>query len=145
MIGVVVGVDGSDGSKVAVDEAALQASYRKVPLTVVATWQIPTSLGLSMMAPPDGKPYDAFEQAAKTILQESMDHVASKFPDIEVKGELVEEAPAPALCRLSKDADLLVLGSRGHGGFTGLLLGSVSTYAIHHAQCPVLVMRQHKS
>lgn len=61
-------------------------------------------------------------------------------PEVDVQGELIEGRPASALLEAAGDADLLIVGSRGRGGFTGLLLGSVSAQCVHHAPCPVVVV-----
>ncbi|NNN22548.1 MAG: universal stress protein [Acidimicrobiales bacterium] len=140
---VLVGVDGSESSFDALDQASNEAMWRGVPLKILCSWQVPTSLGMAPIAPTDGEPYLAFQESAKTILKSAIERVKSHHPDIEVDGVVIEEAPARALVDEAGKAALIVVGTRGHGGFAGLLLGSVSTYVIHHAKCPVLVVRSH--
>jgi nucleotide-binding universal stress UspA family protein len=75
------------------------------------------------------------------VLQEAVERVRSDHPSVEVETTVVEGQPARVLVDMSADADLLVVGSRGLGGFSGLLLGSVSQQCVHHAHCPVTVVR----
>jgi nucleotide-binding universal stress UspA family protein len=75
------------------------------------------------------------------VLRESVDRVRSDYPAVKVETAVVEGPPARVLVDLSADADLLVVGSRGRGGFSGLLLGSVSQQCVDHAHCPVTVVR----
>ena len=77
---------------------------------------------------------------ARGVLDDALDEVKAVHADIEIAGELTEARAASALIAAAGDADLLVVGSRGRGGFSGLLLGSVSTQCVHHAPCPVVVI-----
>ncbi len=140
---VLVGVDGSESSFDALDQAGDEATWRGLPLKILVSWQVPTSLGMAPIAPTDGEPYLAFQESAKTILKSSIERAKSHHGDLEVDGVVIEEAAARALVEEAGNAALIVVGTRGHGGFAGLLLGSVSTYVIHHAKCPVLVVRSH--
>jgi nucleotide-binding universal stress UspA family protein len=83
----------------------------------------------------------ALEQEAAAVLSESLAETRKKHPNVPVMEQTVEERPAEALVRASQDAQLLVVGSRGLGGVAGLLLGSVSHAVLHHAPCPVAVIR----
>jgi nucleotide-binding universal stress UspA family protein len=134
---IVVGVDGSDSSRHALRWAARQAQLTGCRLEVVITWELPTSFGWVPPYPSDFNPAGDAQKAAD-------DEVASAlgaFPDIEVNTTVVEGHPAPTLVQASLGAELLVLGSRGHGEFAGMLLGSVSQHLVSTAHCPVLVWR----
>ena len=74
------------------------------------------------------------------MLDEALDQARALEPEVDVVGELVEMRAAPALLSAAADAELLVVGSRGRGGFKGLLLGSVSAQSVHHAPCPVVIV-----
>ncbi len=133
---IVVGIDGSDPSRDALKWAARQARLTGSPLKVVLSWEIPTA---AYMAPlPEGLD---FEKDARQVLEEEVSQVLGAEPGITVETVVAEGHPAPVLLELSKDADLLVLGSRGHGQFAGMLLGSVSEHCVAHAACPVVVVR----
>jgi nucleotide-binding universal stress UspA family protein len=133
---VVVGVDGSEPSKVALAWAAHEASLRKLPLTIVLTWEFPAMYGWPV-ALPENIDYEA---AAKTQLQETVTAVLGDHPEPAPTAEVLEGHPALVLRRLSEQASLLVVGSRGHGGFSGMLLGSVSEYLAAHSHCPLVIL-----
>ena len=139
---VVVGIDGSPGSLVALQWAAEAARLRAVPLNVLFAWG---DLGPRVVRTTRrGKePTEADEQeAALALIDQSVREALGPEPGVEII-RLAERGEAtPALLEASKTADLLVVGSRGRGGFAGLLLGSVSQHCIHHAHCPVAVIRQ---
>jgi nucleotide-binding universal stress UspA family protein len=104
---------------------------------VVITWELPTSFGWVPPYPADFNPAADAQQAAE-------DEVASALsgcPDVSVQTTVVEGHPAPTLVEASRGVDLLVLGSRGHGEFAGMLLGSVTQHCVTNAHCPVLVYR----
>jgi nucleotide-binding universal stress UspA family protein len=137
--GIVVGVDGSEESKDALRWAVRQAEVTGAPIHAVTTWHIPP-YGYS--AP--GAAYEGrdFAQWAKETLEETVNDVGGEHPKVTISTS-VEAGPAAAkLLEASAGADLLVVGSRGHGAFAGMLLGSVSEHCVTHAQCPVVVVRR---
>jgi nucleotide-binding universal stress UspA family protein len=135
---IVVGVDGSEASKDALAWAARQARITGGRLEAVMAWHIPGfAYGPGMLAPTS---YD-FAPAAKTTLEETVDKVLGEGPDVAVRRVVVEGPPALRLLEAAAGADLLVVGSRGHGAFAGMLLGSVSEHCVAHASCPVVVVR----
>lgn len=133
---VVVGVDGSSGSELALDYAFERASSRGVPLRVVHAWAATMLFGITQEIRDD-----QFNQE-QLALSETMVGWSEKYPDVEVRSSLPKEASAVlALTEAARDADLLVVGSRGRGGFRSLLLGSVSQGVVTHATCNVAVVR----
>jgi nucleotide-binding universal stress UspA family protein len=90
-----------------------------------------------MYFPPDYNPSEGMPE----LLSKAADDLRTKYPDIEITFRVVQGHPAPVLVEASKGADLLVVGSRGHGEFVGMLIGSVSEYCAANAHCPVLVHR----
>lgn len=137
---IIVGVDGSDNSLDALRWAAAEARLRSCALRVIGTFATPIMSTGYEVAVPD--PTD-LEAASQTMLDAAVDRVraAGDLAGLEVSVEVVEGHAGERLITLSRDADLLVVGSRGHGGFMGLLLGSVTTYVVNHAECPVVVVR----
>jgi nucleotide-binding universal stress UspA family protein len=135
---IVVGVDGSEASKDALRWAAAQAEVTGAALEVVMTWVVHTAAyayGVPMPTAYDFAPQS--EQELDGIVQQTR----GEFPRIEVSGSVIEGLAGPVLFSVAKDADLLVVGTRGHGAVVGVLLGSVSEYCITHATCPVVVVR----
>lgn len=133
--GVVVGVDGPEGSENALAYAFDQASARRVRLDVVHAWWMTATGGLSVDLLRD-------EQNLQRLgLAESLAGWSEKFPDVEVTTHLPVGPPMLALLEQAKHAELLVVGSRGLGGFRRLTLGSVSHGVLQHAHCPVAVVR----
>jgi nucleotide-binding universal stress UspA family protein len=130
---IVVGVDGSEQSLAALDWAITEARLRRGEVRLVTAWYYPP------LASTVGVIDDTFKKDAEQELAAALKAVADE--GVAVTGQVVENSPATALLDAARDADLLIVGSRGHGGFTGLLLGSVSSQVIHHAHCPVLVVR----
>ena len=147
MSGIVVGVDGSDHSRLALGWALREAAQRRVPLSVVSVRQAPvhpaTDIYWAVPDLPAGDLSEGAERAAAKKLQEFVDEVAGEIaePVADVTVTVVIGDPAGELIKASRDADLLVVGSRGSGGFARLLLGSVSSKVAHHAACPVVVIR----
>jgi nucleotide-binding universal stress UspA family protein len=82
-----------------------------------------------------------FERAAKDTVEKALRVLRTEFHDVAVEPAVVHGSPASVLIDASRDADLLVVGTSGHGGFSGMLLGSVSQHCLHHAACPVAVIR----
>ncbi|GEL97284.1 universal stress protein [Cellulomonas terrae] len=138
---VVVGVDGSRTSTSAVDLAFDLASRREAPLLAVHAWEMPALLGPTPAWTPD-EIADRLV-AEKALLAESLAGHADRYPDVEVRSTVRLGGAAEIVLAASGDAQLVVLGSRGRGGFTGLLLGSVSHAVVHHATCPVAIVHPH--
>jgi nucleotide-binding universal stress UspA family protein len=140
MAQIVVGVDGSEHSVDALRWAAEEARLRNATLKVVASFATPImSTGYEVAAP---DPSD-LAAASNTMLGAAIDTIREDgvLDGVDVVTEALEGHAGEQLIRLSADADLLVVGARGHGGFLGLLMGSVTTYVVNHAVCPVVVVR----
>ncbi|MGW0432796.1 universal stress protein [Micromonospora sp. NPDC003197] len=137
---VVVGVDGSARSAAAVAFAAEEAAQRGVELVAVHTYREPVSLGPGDMLPLVYD-VDALRVEEGQVLAEAVAGLADSYPDLRVVQRLVQGRAAPALIKEAATAQLVVVGARGRGGFTGLLLGSVSQSVLHHAECPVVIVR----
>jgi len=134
---IVVGVDGSPSSMTALRWAILQAELTECAVDAVTAWRLPSRYGFAAVT---DRATD-FEGDASKVLADALNEVSSVEPDVIIRSSVVEGHPADVLVRAARGADMLVVGSRGHGGFTGALLGSVSHYCVHHAPCPVLVIR----
>ncbi|MDR3648705.1 MAG: universal stress protein [Acidimicrobiales bacterium] len=134
---IVVGVDGSLSSHRTLRWAARQAKLTGASLQVVTCWEYPTSYG---WAPPYPADFDPGGDA-KRILEVTVAEALGDDPGIDIDLTVVEGRPAPVLLDAARGASLLVVGSRGHGEFTGMLLGSVSEHCVGHARCPVTVVR----
>lgn len=138
MTHIVVGVDGSDTAGHALRWAVEEARLRHASLQVVHAWHIPYVSGDAFTAVAFDT--DAFERAAKETLDAAVDSVDTTGLVQPVERILSSDAAAPAILRAAEDAELVVVGSRGLGGFTGLLLGSVGQQVAHHATCPVVIV-----
>jgi nucleotide-binding universal stress UspA family protein len=134
---VVVGVDGSPAGEAAVAFAFEAAALRGVPLVAVHTWR--DLVVDATMAPL--LDFDAIDGDEREVLAERLAGWSEKYPDVPVRRLVVHERPARALVDESAAAQLVVVGSRGRGGLAGMLLGSVSQAVLHHAHCPVAVVR----
>jgi nucleotide-binding universal stress UspA family protein len=139
---IVVGVDGSESSKDALRWALRQAELSGSHVEAVIAWQYPVMVGGFGFAPVSAMMVNFDENAAKA-LADSVAEVVDPASSVLVSSAVVEGPPAQVLLRACKDADLLVVGSRGHGGFAEALLGSVSQHCVHHAPCPVVIVRDH--
>jgi nucleotide-binding universal stress UspA family protein len=134
---VIVGVDGSDSSKEALRWALDYARATGAGIEAVAAWEYPEDLGWAVVYPSDFDPEGESRRGLDALITE----VAGDKPDVEIHQVVLEGHPAPVLVEASEQAALLVMGSRGHGEFAGMLIGSVSEYCVTHAHCPVLVIR----
>jgi nucleotide-binding universal stress UspA family protein len=136
---VLLGVDGSPANDPAVGFAFEEAALRGVPLLALHAWSHPVSTGPGDMQP---LVYDDVEVSAEEnrVLAEALAGWHNKYPDVIVHRELVHEGARTALIEATARAQLVVVGTRGRGGFAGLLLGSVSQAVLHHAACPVAVV-----
>ncbi len=136
---VVVGIDGSPSSVAALEWAAHQAELTGATLEVIATWDWPAAFGVAFSYVPSN--YNPSDDA-RQILDDALEGVRSAHPALSIRSIVLEGHPAPILVEASRGADLLVVGSRGHGEFAGMLIGSVSEHCVTNAHCPVLVLRE---
>jgi nucleotide-binding universal stress UspA family protein len=137
---VVVGVDGSPLSDAAVEFAFEAAAARRVPLLAVHTWADVDVAGM-WAALPSTIDWDWVRTQETRVLDDSLARWLDKFPDVEVHKILERDRPVRTLLGAAVGAQLVVVGSRGRGALTGLGLGSVSQSLLHHAECPVAVVR----
>ncbi|MGH3023971.1 MAG: universal stress protein [Gaiellaceae bacterium] len=152
MARIVVGVDGSAGAEKALRWACDEARRREATLHVVHAWTVPllaaipdaSVLGVPRPGPSDQDVFEHLRRSAEEVLDSCVERALAYEPCTEatLEKELVEGQPAPSLIEAARDADLLVVGSRGLGGFQGLLLGSVSAQCVQHATCPVVAVPQ---
>jgi nucleotide-binding universal stress UspA family protein len=143
---IVVGVDGSECARAALEFAAREAGLREARLRIVCAWEIPPAAYGGGFAPMFDQPtLDSFRDGAGTLVREAVAAAKELQPGIECEGKAVQGQPAEVLLQEARDADLIVVGNRGHGGFASLLLGSVSHQVVQHAPCPVTVVRQASS
>jgi nucleotide-binding universal stress UspA family protein len=145
---IVVGIDGSDESRSALEWAVAEARLRDASVLAIHAYMIPPLL----MAPepvsagpptiPDADLVERLEKGARALVDEEVGRVEDD--GVTVEGRVVSGAAADALLQAARDADMLVVGTRGRGGFSGLLLGSVSQQLPPHAPCPVVVVPRGK-
>ena len=138
MSGIIVGVDGSGHSHRALDWAVREAAVRRAPLTVLTVHQVPRGYYSAVPFPQDPE----LAERARVLAEEQTDKVLTELetrpPSVTVQS--VMGIPSQELLIAAKDADMLVVGSRGAGGFARLMLGSVSSQVTHHARCPVVIV-----
>jgi nucleotide-binding universal stress UspA family protein len=134
---VVVGVDGSEESRLALHWAFEYAQMSGAPVEAVIAWEIPPTYGLA----PSYDDVD-LEKMAQETLEETIRNVLGDNAPVTLRVE--RGHPAPVLITSSEHAQLLVVGSRGHGALADMLLGSVSQHCVHRAHCPVVVIRRPK-
>jgi nucleotide-binding universal stress UspA family protein len=135
---IVVGVDGSDASKDALRWAAHQAELTNATLRAITTWHVPMiNYGAAM----PGSIEADVSRDCKEALDQALQEVLGPGSSVKVAADVVEGHPAEVLVDAADHAELLVVGSRGHGAFKGMFLGSVSTHCVSHAACPVVVVR----
>ena len=142
MSGITVGVDGSDNSQRALEWAMKEAAVRHTTLNVIAVHEVAANhwTGSAMVVPEDRPD----EEKARAAAEESVAKIAGQLggsqpASVSVRG--VSGIASRLLIDASEDSDLVVVGSRGGGGFARLLMGSVSSQVVHHAACPVVVVR----
>ncbi len=136
--GVVVGYDGSSAADGAVTWAAEQAVRSGGRLDVVTAWEYPTSWGSTIPLPTGYDP----AQDGRAMLDPVLERIHATYPVLDVHAHVVEGNPGDVLVEASKHGALLVVASRGHRAFAGVLLGSVSQHCATHAACPVVVYRE---
>jgi nucleotide-binding universal stress UspA family protein len=141
MPGITVGVDGSGHSQKALEWAIKEAAVKQVPLTVLTVHQVASNhwTGNPIITELDRPEEEKIRKAAEEAVQQAVgQHGDPKPPSVTVRA--VSGLPARELIDASGDADLIVVGSRGSGGFASLVLGSVSDQLVHHGSCPVVVV-----
>ncbi len=138
---IVVGVDGSEGSKAALKWAMTQARLNGAPVEAITTWQSPVLAGYTYgwsPAPFDG---ESFAAVMGKLLDDTIAEVSAEMkPSRAVVARVAEGNAAQVLLDAARDAQMLVVGSRGHGTFAGIMLGSISQHCVQHAPCPVVVV-----
>jgi nucleotide-binding universal stress UspA family protein len=144
MPGIVAGVDGSDHSRRALIWAMRQAAQQQVSLTVLAVRPDPVRPATAIYwgahaYPEDTHNPDVARKAIQEMVEQARNEIGETAPEVTVN--VVTGDPAEELVKASHDADLVVVGSRGSGGFASLLMGSVSSKVTHHGACPVVVIR----
>jgi len=134
---IVVGVDGSPGSQHALDFALAEGELRGVPVRAVCTWTYPVAYGAAVIVP-----FEDLEAGAAAVVADAIALATKDLPSTAppVTSVVREGHASEVLVAEAKDAALLVVGSRGHGGFVGALLGSISHGCVTHAPCPVVVV-----
>ena len=143
---VVVGHDGSATADLALEWALDYASRFAAEVRVIRGWSMSTAPRPATMTTGYVPPIEDFEAAVVEALDRHVERVAARYDgDVPISCEAYRGAPANGLVEASQDADLLVVGARGLGGFRGLALGSVSDQCVRHAACPVVVVRDEHS
>jgi nucleotide-binding universal stress UspA family protein len=138
---IVVGVDGSPPAQAALAWALGQAELTDGSVDAVIVWEYPPAIGGFGVG---ASMYEGanFRELAEKTVTEAVGSATAPAGSVSVRTQVIEGNPAQVLLAAADDADLLVVGSRGHGGFVGALLGSVSQHCVHHAHCPVVVVRE---
>jgi nucleotide-binding universal stress UspA family protein len=130
---LVVGVDGSASSRAALRWAVRQAELTGGTVAAITVWNYPIFYGMEIAGA-----FDDIQHAAERVLAETVDTI--KDTPVRIRQEVIQGNTAQVLLEAATDADLLVVGTRGHGGFAGALLGSVSNQCAQHAPCPVVIV-----
>jgi nucleotide-binding universal stress UspA family protein len=134
---IVVGVDGSAPSQAALAWAVKQAALTGAVVDAVIAWEVPANYSFLVQVPVDIN----YAEIAAQVVTDAIAEVSGPGEQVKIRSMPTEGSPARVLLDASKGAELLVVGFRGHGGFTEALLGSVSQHCVHHATCPVVVIR----
>ncbi len=137
---IVVGVDGSEAARTAVRWAAKEAARRGATLELVSAWHLPSYPGAFAVAMAAEELIKDLVRAAEEQLRDATGVARAEAPGVQVETRAIEGQAATVLVDVAEGAGLLVVGSRGLGGFRGLLLGSVSQQCAHHAPCPLVII-----
>ncbi|MFI5427748.1 universal stress protein [Aeromicrobium sp. UC242_57] len=140
--GILVGHDGSKDANQALQTAARMAAALGTHVTVTRAWSLMTAPKPPTAAAGYVPPLEDFEAATLADLDGDVAAVREQFPDVTINTAVVRGNPAAQLIDASESAEMVVVGSRGRGGFAGLVLGSVSEQVVRYAKCPVLVVRR---
>jgi nucleotide-binding universal stress UspA family protein len=141
---IVVGVDGSPSSREALRWAVRQAGLTGASVEAITAWQSPTLVGLGTPfteAEPSVGDDSRIKAAAENVMRAAVAEATAGSAGVRVKAEVGEGSPAQFLLDAAKGAAMVVVGSRGHGGIAGTLLGSVGQTLAQHSPCPVLIIR----
>lgn len=138
---VVVAVDGSEASKVAVRWAANTAMKREIPLRLASSYAMPQFLYAEGMVPPQ-EIYDDLRAETMEKIDEARAIALEVAPELKIGHTIAEGSPIDLLLDMSKTVTMIVMGSRGLGGLSGMVMGSVSAAVVSHAECPVVVVRE---
>jgi nucleotide-binding universal stress UspA family protein len=138
---IVVGVDGSPSSKAALTWAVRQAGATGASVEAVIAWHYPAMVAGVPFAPVELLGGSNYRDNAAKVLSDAISETVDPDGPVKVSSSVRDGQPARVLLDASEGADLLVVGSRGHGGFTEAMLGSVSEACVHHAKCPVVIVR----
>jgi nucleotide-binding universal stress UspA family protein len=141
---IIVGVDGSPSSKAALVWALRQAELTGASVEAVIAWHLPVGVGgtfapLGILDGPD------FGDIAVKSLTEAISQTVDPTSAVKISSTVTEGDATQVLLDAARGAELLVVGSRGHGGFAGALLGSVSQHCAHHAPCPLVIVRERRT
>jgi nucleotide-binding universal stress UspA family protein len=139
---IVVGVDGSPSSKAALIWALRQAELTGASVDAVIAWHLPVAVGGIPFASAGTMIGADFEDVARMVLTAAITEAVDPASAVKISSTVVEGNPAQVLLEAAKGAELLVVGSRGHGGFAGAVLGSVSQHCAHHAPCALAIVRE---
>jgi nucleotide-binding universal stress UspA family protein len=138
---IVVGVDGSPSSKAALAWAVEQAGLTGASVEAVIAWHYPVAVGGIPFAPLGAADFADYGEFATHVLSDAIAETVDPDGPVKVSSVVSSGNAAQVLLEAAAGAELLVVGSRGHGGFTEALLGSVSQACVHHAHCPVVIIR----
>jgi nucleotide-binding universal stress UspA family protein len=138
---IVVGVDGTASSKAALGWAVQRAKLTDATVEAVIAWHYPTAFGGAPFGPIGSVMDTDFAGTAAGVLSEAISDTVDPANPVKVSSAVREGIASQILLDAADGAEMLVVGSRGHGGFTEALLGSVSQVCVHHARCPVVVVR----
>lgn len=142
---IVVGVDGSPGADAALRLAVREARLRQARVRAVTAWHVPPAVYGGVAFTPMVDPLGPFRAAAEEALDGALERLGDEAAGVEIERVVREGHAAAVLVEEARGADLLVVGSRGRGGFAGLLLGSVSSVCASHAPCPVVIVPEPKT
>ncbi|MFC9550507.1 universal stress protein [Rhodococcus sp. NPDC056960] len=137
---IVVGVDGSESSEAALEGAFEQAAARGAGLVAVNVWS-DVSVQPSLGATPEDPLWSSIQTGEEVVLSERLAGYQERYPDVSVERVVARDRPVRVLSEFAEKAQLIVVGSRGRGGFKGMLLGSTSNALLHTADCPVMIVR----
>lgn len=136
---VVVGIDGSTHSQAAAERAFWIADLRRVPLIAITTWNVEVVDGV-VVTTPGTDAWNAVEAKYRAVADKVVEPLRTRYPEVDCTVEVLRSSPAKAIVERSADAGLIVMGTRGRGGFRGMLLGSVSQQVLETATCPMMVV-----